>query len=235
MLRPRASAGGTIAVCNTHMLVEAGRDRELGVALRSASFAICDGQPIAWLLSLLTGKWVARITGPDLFEAILNEGIATTRVALVGGNEEVLAATRNSVDERNRCNLLLINPGWVVEGDGPSEEIVEKLRGFAPDIVFVGLGCPKQEKWMSQAVGRVPAYYIGVGAAFDYRVGRIRRAPKALQSSGGEWLYRAMQQPRLARRYLSTMLPFLSILVSGLSLRAATAGRDVLGSRRSGR
>lgn len=206
--------GRMIAVCNVHMLVSAGRDPALADAMRGAAFSICDGQPVAWLLSLLSGSRVSRITGPDVFETVLSQGRA--RIALVGGDEATLARLAERLPAERRRDVLMLAPGKVVEGDGPSPEIVRALNDFAPRIVFVGLGCPKQEKWMAKAIAEVPATFLGVGAAFDYGTGEVRRAPKAMQVAGGEWIYRLIQQPRLARRYFGTLLPFLGLLARGL-------------------
>lgn len=207
--------GEMIAVCNTHMLVEAGRDPVLAGAMRRATFSLCDGKPIAWLVGLLTGRPIARITGPDVLEIVLGAELGACRVALVGGDADVLERLRQRAPEAWRGNLLLLDPGRVPEGVGPSEAIFAALEAFRPRIVFVGLGCPKQEKWISHAIARVPAHFLGVGAAFDYGAGNIRRAPRAMQASGAEWLYRAVQQPRLIRRYLATCVPFLGLLGLG--------------------
>lgn len=216
--------GTFVAVCNTHMMIEARRDCALASALRQADFAICDGQPIAWLLGSLTGRKVSRITGPEIFERIINERLSTLRVALVGGDKETHRRLLASALRRCRDNLLLIDPGRVADGDGPSAATIERLKAFDPGVVFVGLGCPKQEKWIAQASQHVAAHFLGVGAAFDYRIGRIQRAPIAMQRCGGEWLYRAVQQPRLVRRYASTILPFAKVFASALIPRVGSGG-----------
>ena len=226
-IAPAPRRGQMIAVCNTHMLVSAARDPALAEAMRSAAFALCDGQPVAWLLSLLAGRRVPRITGPDLLEAALAGRLGTGRIALVGGSASARARLAARLPEARRGDFLFLDPGSVAEGEGPSEEIGAGLRAFAPRLVFVGLGCPKQEKWMAKAIAEVPATFIGVGAAFDYGAGEIRRAPRALQILGCEWLHRMTQQPRLARRYLTTLGPFLLILARGLW--AAGAARRLPG------
>ena len=224
--------GEMIAVCNTHMLVEAGRDPALAAAMRRAAFSLCDGKPIAWLMGLLTGRAVARITGPDVLGTVLETHLGRCRVALVGGDADVLERLRQRAPEAWRGNLLLLDPGRVAEGAGPSETIYAALEAFRPRIVFVGLGCPKQEKWIARAISRVPAHFLGVGAAFDYGAGNLRRAPRAMQAAGAEWLYRAAQQPRLIRRYLATCVPFLLLLGLGALSRATPA--PVRRSRDSG-
>lgn len=219
--------GRTIAVCNTHMLVTAGTDPALAEAMRGAAFAICDGQPIAWLLSLLTGARAPRVTGPDLLAAMLDPAAQPCRIALVGGGEEARAILAARLPESRRRDTMILDAGRVAEGEGPSEEIVAALEAFAPRVVFVGLGCPKQEKWMARASLRIPATFVGVGAAFDYNSGRVRRAPRAMQALGGEWLYRMGQQPRLISRYAATLAPFLLLFARAIGslLAARLAGR----------
>ncbi|TPE49907.1 WecB/TagA/CpsF family glycosyltransferase [Amaricoccus solimangrovi] len=229
LLRSAPAGGRMITVCNVHMLVAAGRDRALARAMRGAAFSLCDGQPVAWLLSLLTGGRVPRITGPDLLAAML--AAPGLRVALVGGGEAVLARLARDLPEARRGDVLMIAPGHVAEGEGPSPEILAALSAFGPRFVLVGLGCPKQEKWMARAVAELPATFVGVGAAFDYAAGGISRAPRALQAAGGEWLWRLAQQPRLLRRYAGTILPFLGILALGLRAAALRRPRAPLPRR----
>jgi N-acetylglucosaminyldiphosphoundecaprenol N-acetyl-beta-D-mannosaminyltransferase len=182
-------------------------------------------------VGLLADRPVARITGPDVLETVLGAHLGACRVALVGGDADVLERLRLRAPEALRDNLLLLDPGRITEGAGPSTAIFEALEAFRPRIVFVGLGCPKQEKWIARAIPRVPAHFLGVGAAFDYGAGDIRRAPRAMQATGAEWLYRALQQPRLIRRYLATCAPFLALLGLGALRRAAPVtvrrGRDL--------
>jgi len=208
------NAAGTIAVCNVHMFVEADRDPMLASAINSTGFALCDGQPIAWLASITSGRKVSRITGPDLFSHILQNELRNLRVALVGGNETLLAKIRSKLSTEHGANLLTINPGYVTANGVPRHDIIDTLKLFDPDITFVGLGCPKQEKWMTQAAAAgVRGLHVGVGAAFEYFSGDIKRAPVILRRLGLEWLYRLVQQPRLLNRYGRTNPAFLLWLI----------------------
>ncbi|MGB3809085.1 MAG: WecB/TagA/CpsF family glycosyltransferase [Parvibaculum sp.] len=209
-----SGVAATVAVCNVHMFMDARRDRGLAQAIGSTSFAICDGQPIAWLVSILKGRKVPRITGPDLFERILLDHLETMKVALVGGTEQLLEKICSRLDPVHRRNLLTIDPGQVPAHATPTVEIISALNRFGPDIVFVGLGCPKQEKWMSEAGRHVSSTFIGVGAAFQYFAGDIKRAPDFARRSGLEWAYRLIQQPHLLARYGRTNIPFLFVLLA---------------------
>lgn len=206
----------TISVCNVHLFVESMRDPALGHAISSSTLCICDGQPVVWLIRLLKGHSIPRVTGPDLFSEILLNHLGSLRVALVGGTSELLERVRTRTKEDHASNLLTIDPG-VVSADGAVHStIIDNLRAFRPDIVFVGLGCPKQEKWICNACTQMPAIYCGVGAAFAYFTGGLKRAHPIIGRLGLEWIFRLWQQPILIGRYMRTNFPFLLILFEAL-------------------
>ncbi len=215
----RAQGSITIAVCNVHMFIEACTDADLNSAIRAMSFSLCDGQPIAWLASLVHGRKIERITGPDIFEQVLLNHLGNMKVALVGGTPEILTAISTRLDVKHLGNVLLIDPGVVTMGMPPADDIVQRLKAFQPQIIFVGLGCPKQEKWMHETSKLVEGVFVGVGAAFQYFVGDIKRAPKIARMLGLEWAYRLMQQPHLLGRYWRTNVSFLMLLSSVLARR----------------
>lgn len=223
-LRFGDAAKGFIAVCNVHMFVVARRDEALASALRSASFAVCDGQPVAWLAGMAASRPVQRITGVDILHRVLLDGGGPPRIALVGGNPNCLAKIEKILRDDVGKKVLIIDPGVVASTGVPDQGTLAALMEFAPDVVFVALGCPKQEKWAAAAARLVPSTFIGVGAGFNYLAGELRRAPLLLQTLGLEWLYRLAQQPRLLPRYLSTNGPFIVLLVKTIirrQLRAA--------------
>lgn len=205
---------GLVAVCNVHMFIQAERDPKLAEAINSAAFALCDGQPIAWLAKLLVGKPVPRVTGPDLFQRILCENLDKFRVAIVGGNPGILSRIVVMADGAHPHNLMAVAPGIVPDTGDPELEHINRLKLFCPHIIFVGLGCPKQEKWGSQAASMgLGGHIVGVGAALQYFLGDIRRAPSLVRLFGFEWLYRLIQQPSLLSRYLKTNPIFLILLI----------------------
>jgi N-acetylglucosaminyldiphosphoundecaprenol N-acetyl-beta-D-mannosaminyltransferase len=208
-LRFGDAAKGFIAVCNVHMFIVARRDKALASALHSAFFAVCDGQPIAWLAGLVASRPVQRITGPQILHRVLFDGKGPPRVALIGGNRDCLKKIKRILRHQIGRKVMVIDPGIVPPTGIPDEGTLARLRKFAPDIVFVALGCPKQEKWAAAAARLVPSTFIGVGAGINYLTGDLRRAPLIMQTLGLEWLYRLTQQPRLLPRYLTTNLPFI--------------------------
>ena len=221
-LRFGATAAGFIALCNVHLFIVARYDEALASALRSASFAVCDGQPIAWLAGMVESRRVQRITGPDLLRHVLLEDDAPLKIALVGGTPSTLMKIEDLLHDTGK-KVILIDPGIVPSTGVPDQRTLAALRQFAPDLVFVALGCPKQEKWASAAARLVPSTFITVGAAFDYLTGELRRAPLIMQRLGLEWLYRLAQQPRLFRRYAATNGPFVVLLVKTI-IRHKLAG-----------
>jgi N-acetylglucosaminyldiphosphoundecaprenol N-acetyl-beta-D-mannosaminyltransferase len=218
------TANGFIAVCNVHMFIGARCDEGLASAIHSASFAICDGQPIAWLAGMIAARPVQRITGPDVLRRILLEGGGPPRIALVGGKPSSLIKIKTLLRDNNK-DVIVIDPGIVPANGTPDEHTLAALMRFAPDIVFVALGCPKQEKWASAAARIVPSTFIAVGAAFEVLAGELLRPPLILQKLGLEWLYRLIQQPRLFRRYITTNGPFIVLLVKTIIRRQIQAAK----------
>jgi N-acetylglucosaminyldiphosphoundecaprenol N-acetyl-beta-D-mannosaminyltransferase len=197
-----------VAVCNVHVTVTASRDESFGQVIKSADMATPDGAPIAWMLRRLGFIDQPRISGPELMLALLPHCRDTgVPVYFYGSTEPTLAALTARLTERF--------PGLQIAGsESPpfreltieeDAETVERINASDAGILFVGLGCPKQERWMAAHRGRVNAVMIGVGAAFDFHAGTQRRAPLWMQRYGLEWLHRLASEPsRLWRRYLVT-------------------------------
>lgn len=208
-----------ICICNVHSVVTATSDMEFRRALDNADLATCDGAPIAWALRRLGFPGQQRIAGPDLMWRYL-------RRAEKLGHKIYLYGSTDATLYRLRDRLAREFPGIAVAGMhapqfGPSISIndqadVAAINSSGANVVFIGLGCPKQEKWMAAHQGSIKAVMIGVGAAFDYHSGTVRRAPVWLQDHGLEWCYRLASEPRrLLRRYLVTN----TLFVIGISLQ----------------
>jgi N-acetylglucosaminyldiphosphoundecaprenol N-acetyl-beta-D-mannosaminyltransferase len=220
--------GGYVCLCNVHVLTEALHDAELQLVLERASIRFPDGEPVAWLLRRLGFADAQRIGGPDLFPLVVDHGRATgLRHFLVGSTEENLRRLASTIANRY--------PGAVIVGmhappytDEPEvdETLVETVCEARAQLIWVGLGAPKQEKWMARAAPAMPeATLIGVGAAFDFVGGAKRRAPAWMQRAGLEWLHRAASEPRrLALRYARSNPEFMGragIELARKRLRAA--------------
>lgn len=196
-----------VCVATVHSVMEAQRDPALRDILNRSGLTTPDGMPLVWLSRWLGFPDVERVYGPDLLLALAEHGVDR-------GYRHFFYGGAPGVAERLAARLRERFPGIRIAGThtppfrplAPDEDvaIVEVINGLKPDIVWVGLGCPKQERWMAEHVGRLEApVLIGVGAAFDFHAGFKRQAPRWMQRHGLEWLFRLAQEPgRLWRRYL---------------------------------
>ncbi len=205
-----------MATANLDFAAQASMDVELQRILVEAHLVLCDGKPLIWASRWLGAPLRERIAGSDLVPRLAQEAEARGwRVFFLGGDAEALGLAC--------ARLKAKHPGLAIEGYSPPfgrlldlnhEEIAAKVKAFAPDILFVAFGCPKQEKWiyMHHAALGVPVS-VGVGATVDFLAGKFRRAPRWMQVSGLEWLFRLMQEPRrLYQRYLIDLLFFVRSL-----------------------
>lgn len=196
-----------VCVANVHSVMEARRDPALQAVYLAAGLTVPDGMPLVWTGRALGHADVRRVYGPDLMLALC--AAAAERgwsCYFYGGQPGVAARVSDVLGSRF--------PGLRVAGASappfraldPPEEAAERRRinEAGPAIVFVGLGCPKQERWMATQRPHLDApVLIGVGAAFDFHAGTVRQAPRWMMRSGLEWLFRLSQEPRrLWYRYL---------------------------------
>ena len=204
---PEPAVGRSVHLCNAFTLSLAGRDPVMRRQLNTSDLNLPDGMPLIWIgrrlgLAHLSG----RVYGPDLMLATMDRGRELgIRHMLYGSTDEVL--TKLETELRRRL------PGVDIVGrDAPpyrelsaEEELAleQRLGDLRPDIVWVGLGTPKQDAFIYHFRPRVPTAFVGVGAAFDFISGTKRQAPLWMQEHGLEWSYRLAQEPRrLASRYL---------------------------------
>lgn len=203
-----ATSGTSAYVCvaNVHMTMEAWDDPGFQHLVNSAHLVVPDGMPLVWALRALGVHPVARVRGPDLMRWVAGEATARSiPIALFGGKPEVVEELARVLLERHPSLDVRAAISPPFKTLTPEEEAmnVRRLRDSGARVVFVGLGCPKQERWMAAHFEQVPAVMIGVGAAFDFHTGSAREAPVWMQRAGLEWLFRFSQEPRrLWRRYL---------------------------------
>ena len=199
---------GYICVAATHTVVACQEDAELRSAVLGADLTVPDGQPLVWALRALGHPLDSRVYGPDLMEAACARAAATgRRFYLYGGRNP------GALAELTR-QLRLRHPGLrIVGGQAPpfrpltpeeDDRVAADINRSRADVVWVGIGVPKQEKWMARMRDRLDApVLVGVGAAFDFHAGLIPQAPGWLQRNGMEWAFRLAHEPRrLWRRYL---------------------------------
>jgi N-acetylglucosaminyldiphosphoundecaprenol N-acetyl-beta-D-mannosaminyltransferase len=196
-----------VCITGVHGVMESQRDESLRGIHNAAGLVTPDGMPLVWLSRLRGFRDTSRVYGPDLMLAVCERSLATGyRHYFYGGDD--------GVPERLVRKLTKRFPGLVVAGTysppfraltaAENEDILRRINDAKPDIVWIGLGTPKQEYWMADHVNRLTAsVLIGVGAAFDFHAGLKRQAPRWMQRSGLEWLFRLATEPRrLWRRYL---------------------------------
>lgn len=203
-----------VCICNVHSVVTARQDPAFAAVLREAEMCTPDGAPVAWMLRRLGHAGQPRINGPDLmWRYCARAAAAGESIYLYGGSDETLRLLQQ--------RLVEAFPGLKIAGaHSPpfralsAEEdaaAVDAINASGAGTVWVSLGCPKQELWMQAHRGRVHAAMLGVGAAFDYHAGTIRRAPPWAQRAGLEWLHRLLSEPRrLWKRYLVTNTLFVA-------------------------
>jgi len=202
----RSGARGRVCVANVHMVLTACDDPVFRKLVNESSFVTPDGVPLVWGLKLLGEKSASRVYGPRLMECLLaaaeEEKIA---VGLYGSTPTVIELLKNRLRERYpQLNLAYsYSPPFRSLTTAEEDEITFRIGQAGVRLLFIGLGCPKQEIWMAKNEERINAVLLGVGAAFDFLSGNKAQAPEWLQKAGLEWLFRLICEPRrLTRRYL---------------------------------
>lgn len=202
-----------VCICNVHSVVTASQDAEFGRVVNEADMATPDGAPVAWMLRRLGYAGQQRINGPDLMWRFCEQAQARADpIFLFGSSEEVLSALLVKLKAAFPSLKIAgaISPPFSELTPEDDATIVAQINASGAGLVFVSLGCPKQELWMAAHRGRIRAVMIGVGAAFDYHAGTLNRAPKWMQDCGLEWLHRLLSEPRrLWKRYLVTNTLFV--------------------------
>lgn len=208
LAKVRDGASGYVCVANVHMLVTARRAKHLASVLRGAEVVTSDGMPLVWTLKRQGHREAERVAGPDLVPQICElSALEQVPVYFYGGTSETLEAMRERLVQRFPGVRIvgMEAPPMLPEQPEVDDELVQRLRSSGARLIFVGLGCPKQEYWMAAYSPHVSAIMLGVGAAFDFLAGSKSRAPSWMQRTGLEWLFRLLCEPRrLWRRYAMT-------------------------------
>lgn len=214
-----------VGICNVHVCVSGARDREYRELLAQNDINTPDGAPIAWLLRRKGVKKQNKISGPDLTWRLCRQAAKKgISVYFYGSKPETL----NALDENLKCKIPNLkgdyeSPPFRELTEAEKHEAIERINASRAGIVFVGLGCPKQERWMAEHKGKINAVMIGVGAAFDFHAGIVGRAPKWMSNAGLEWVHRLFSEPkRLWKRYLVTNTLFCFLAAKELLF---TSGR----------
>lgn len=230
----------TVCVANVHMLMEAYWSPDFGTVLKNADLVTPDGMPLVWMMRRLGAISQERVAGFDLFMGAC-ELAQKLEVSLffVGSQREILSRMRERLKrEFPQLKIAAMEPlPFRPLTEAEDKALIKKINESGAGLVFVSLGCPKQEKWMAQHKDRINAVMVGLGGVFPVYAGIQRRAPRLMRSLGFEWFYRLLQEPRrLYRRYAITIPPFIWLackqLMMSNSFNTPFNGREkYLGSR----
>lgn len=217
--RSESKEGGYGCFTNVHVCVMAHQDKRLLRVLTDSFRTFPDGKPLAWIGNKRYGDRVTQVAGPDFFPAVLGlAGQHDYRHYFYGGAPETLRQLISNIKQKYPHATIAgyESPPFRDLSKQELEEALQRIRDAKPDFIWVGLGAPKQEYWMSEHWQELrPAILFGVGAAFDFHAGNVSRAPTWMRKNGLEWLHRFSQEPnRLWKRYLVTNSLFIWYLIT---------------------
>lgn len=202
-----------IATANVDFLVQAAHDVELRRILFDAHLVLCDGTPLLWASRLLGNRLPERVAGSDVVPLLLKEAAEKGyRVYFLGAEPEVAATAVRKLREQFPALQIVghDSPPFKPLVDMDHAGIISRIQAAQPDLLFIGFGCPKQEKWIKMHYENlgVPVC-VGVGGTIDFLAGHRRRAPMWMRHAGLEWIYRMAQEPRrLFKRYCTDLWHF---------------------------
>lgn len=212
-----AGQRGWLCTVNVAILMMMRADARLQSFVDRAALVVADGQPLVWCAPWFGSSLPERVTGVDLVDALCERAAQEgARVYLLGATGEIVAAVARRL--RERCANLQIEyaDGYFTEDEAPAR--ADRICASGADILFVGMGVPRQENFLEEQWGRLGVgMAIGVGGSFDVLAGLRSRAPAWVQKAGMEWFFRLIQEPRrLFARYLTTNSRFVWLLVCAL-------------------
>ncbi len=214
--RPK-DAAMVISVCNVHSVMSARSDPALAAAINGSDIATPDGVPLVWALRWTANPRQERVYGPDLMRlALVDEDARQWKHYLYGSTDETLSQLVDAITDMAPDAQIVgrTAPPFRTLTHDEREQDLDAIRSSGADVVWVGLGMPKQELWMNKVQDQLPGVaLIGVGAAFDFLAGNVKEAPQWMQRVGLEWLYRLLKEPRrLWRRYIWNNPAFVILL-----------------------
>lgn len=221
-----------VCFANSHMVIEGHRDSKFAKQVNAATLVLADGMPVARSCFFLFEKKQERIAGMDFMPRLLaslnKEPEKKYRVFFYGSTPQVLNALKERIENKYR-NVIVAgaeSPPFRSMNQNECEAYVDTINLADPHIVFVSLGCPKQEKWMATHYKKINAVLLGVGGAFLTTAELQKRAPGWMQKTSLEWLFRFVQEPRrLFKRYLITNSIFLFLISKSWLKKITNAGK----------
>jgi N-acetylglucosaminyldiphosphoundecaprenol N-acetyl-beta-D-mannosaminyltransferase len=213
-LRKTDFVTGYVTVNNVHTMVEGFRDKSYQNIINESFLSIPDGKPLEIVGRLKGNKEVSRLFGPTIMEKFIdwgrNDGV---KHFFFGSSEQKLKKLKKAIEEKYPGTKIvgMISPPFKHMSEWDNEAFLRSINEANPDFIWVGLGAPKQERWMYENYTKIQSGVLfGIGAGFDYLAGDTRHAPVWMKNLALEWLYRLAQEPkRLWKRYLTTIPQFL--------------------------
>ncbi len=209
--------GKYICLTNVHTTVMAHKDSDYRRVQNEAYMALPDGRPLHYVQKRRGFSQAGQVAGPDLMPALF-EATENTNIKhyFYGSSPQTIAALEKNLREKYP-NLQIVgmeSPPYRTLTETEDDEAIARINLSGADILWVGLGAPKQEIWMHEHREKIRALMLGVGAGFDFHAGTVRRAPRWMQVCYLEWLYRLLQDPkRLWRRYFVTNATFIFLML----------------------
>lgn len=203
----QAKKGAYICVSNVHMCMETFDSSDFREVVDQADFVIPDGKPISVAQKLLAYKDADQVRGQDIMNALCEiSGAKNINIGFYGGNSNVILdrVKSNLIEQYPGIKIIYaFSPPFRPLSDEEDLNVVEQINTAKVDILFVAIGCPKQEIWMAEHKDKISCVMLGVGAAFDFIAGNKKHAPRWIHKVGLEWLFRLLSEPEcLWKRYL---------------------------------
>ncbi len=203
----KARTSSYVCISNVHMCMETFDSKKFEEVLNQSDIVVPDGRPIYWALKLLGFSLANQVRGQDLMNELCRlSQTSNVKIGLYGGaDDEVLSLVKETITSEypNVDITFAYSPPFRSMSLSEREQVINMINDASVGILFVGVGCPKQEYWMAQHKGDINSVMLGVGAAFDFISGNKRHAPKWMQYIGLEWFFRLVSEPRrLWKRYL---------------------------------
>jgi N-acetylglucosaminyldiphosphoundecaprenol N-acetyl-beta-D-mannosaminyltransferase len=216
----REGRSAYVCVATVHMTMEAYDSAAFRQVVNGADLVTPDGRPLVWALRSLGVRGASQVRGTDLTQHVVAQAAReNVPIGLYGGTPELLEVFGRVLKTRypNIQVVCQIAPPFRPLTPEEDKAVTKEIVASGTRILFVGIGCPKQENWMAEHVGRIPAVMLGVGAAFDFHTGRVRQAPRWMQLAGLEWVFRLLMDPRrLWKRYAKHNPRFVWLFVMQL-------------------
>ena len=209
--------------CNVHMLMLAQEDPLLAEAMQNADWVFADSAPVAWLQRRVSGKSAKVIPGFEILLAICSLAIQNDEnIGFIGSTPEVMSQL--VINLKNRFNGLSISYQYFppfMEGELIlNQQEIQNLKDSDIKYLFVGLGCPKQEKWILKYADEIQCNIFGIGAAFDWFSGLTSKPPEWMERFALAWIYRLIQDPiRLSHRYLKYNTKFIFKVIGSVPIK----------------